>query len=292
MIEKPTTIAGYTTEDTVRVRRTCLHLATVLGDFINEIVIIGGLVPTLLIPEEEIPEGVDGYSGTKDLDIGLSLAVFEEKRYEAIAERLRGAGFTQHRNERGNPTHQTWHMTEGAGATFDFLIAPSAKSDSPGKLKHLEHDFAAVITPGLPLAFRDYEKIRLSGSSLYGEQVEREVLVAGPGAFIVLKALALATRAKFKDAYDLAFILENYPQGTSEIARRFLPLLDTDEAVRAIEILDADFTDPAHLGPVRTAMFLYGRPDIETQTDAAGYVRRFLRTLEQIRSGSGRDSAQ
>jgi len=40
----------------------------------------------------------------------------------------------------------------------DFLIPPSRDTDKGGDLRHIDKDFAAVITPGLRLAFQDKRK--------------------------------------------------------------------------------------------------------------------------------------
>ena len=54
---------------------------------------------------------------------------------------------------------------------MDFLIPPSLDTDKGGDLRHIEKDFAAVITPGLHLAFQDKKKVPLKGVTLKGEKV-------------------------------------------------------------------------------------------------------------------------
>ncbi|MFW5739324.1 MAG: hypothetical protein ACOC1F_03040 [Myxococcota bacterium] len=48
-MNKPPTAAGYTPEFTSKVRATCLYGATKLGDLMDDTVVIGGLVPSLII---------------------------------------------------------------------------------------------------------------------------------------------------------------------------------------------------------------------------------------------------
>ena len=55
MVDKPTTAAGYSNVHLELVRATCLYVATRLGDIMDELAVIGGLVPSLLIPESELP---------------------------------------------------------------------------------------------------------------------------------------------------------------------------------------------------------------------------------------------
>jgi hypothetical protein len=53
------------------VRRICLYVSTKLGDLLDDLVVVGGLVPSLLIPDESLPAGEDVHIGTMDLDLGL-----------------------------------------------------------------------------------------------------------------------------------------------------------------------------------------------------------------------------
>src|ERR1035437_7648439 len=101
------TFDDYSPDDHERVRQTCLHLATVLGALIDELTIVGGLVPSLLIPDKADPE-FESHRGTMDLDLGLSVAVLDENLYSTIAERLRTAGFEVDVNAKGNATFYRW----------------------------------------------------------------------------------------------------------------------------------------------------------------------------------------
>ena len=185
MPDKPTTAAGYRREHFELVRATCLYVATKLGDLADDVVIIGGLVPSLLIAQDELPVGAEPHVGTMDLDIGLTLAVLHEGRYRTLTERLRRAGFRPDVNEQGNPTRQRWKIENVEKVTVDFLIQPSRPDDVGGKLRDIEQDFAAVIAPGLHLAFHDHTKVTLSGQTIMGERATRAIWICGPGAYIV-----------------------------------------------------------------------------------------------------------
>ena len=93
MPEKPSFSSDYKREDLELVRQTCLYVATKLGDLLDDLVVVGGLVPSLLIPDESLPAGEDVHIGTVDLDLGLSLALLDTKRYEDLSLRLYRADF-------------------------------------------------------------------------------------------------------------------------------------------------------------------------------------------------------
>ena len=235
MPEKPSFAFDYKREDLELVRQTCLYVATKLGDLSDDLVVVGGLVPSLLIPDESLPAGEDVHIGTMDLDLGLSIAFLDTKRYEDLTLRLYRAGFKPDENQEGNPTWQRWKITPATNlkVTVDFLIPPSLATDKGGKLRHIEKDFAAVITPGLRLAFRDKKRVPLKGLTLFGEKADREIWVCGPGAFVVLKALAFDQRGENKDAYDLYFVIRNYGSGIDDVCKRLNPLLKELESKKA-----------------------------------------------------------
>ena len=155
MPEKPLFAQDYTKENVELVRQTCLYVSTKLGDLLDDLVVVGGLVPSLLIPDESLPAGEDVHIGTMDLDLGLSLAILDRERYEDLTQRLYRSGFEPDENEEGNTTLQRWKVRASSGlkVTVDFLIPPSIDTDKGGDLRHIEKDFAAVVTPGLRLAF-------------------------------------------------------------------------------------------------------------------------------------------
>src|SRR5262245_36744037 len=54
MSRKPRHASGYTASHVAHVRATCLYVATKLGDLIDETVIVGGLVPSLLVDQTKL----------------------------------------------------------------------------------------------------------------------------------------------------------------------------------------------------------------------------------------------
>ena len=276
MTDKPTTAAGYDSEYTKLVRATCLYVATRLGDLLDDLVVIGGLVPSLLIEQDDLRDGADAHVGTMDLDMGITIALLGDGRYRTLTERLRRAGFEQDANEQGNLTRQRWKIERGEKVTVDFLIPPSLPGDRGGALRNVEPDFAAIIVPGLHLAFRDRERVTISGRTIAGERATRTVWVCGAGAYVVLKSLALHLRGENKDAYDLYYVVRNYGTSIDDVASRLKPLLGDPSADEAIRILKRDFRERDGVGPSRVAEFLFDAPDDEIQADAVGFIGQLL----------------
>jgi hypothetical protein len=246
----------------------------------EDIVVVGGLVPSLLIDQGELPDGAEPHVGTTDLDIGLTLSLFEEARYREISERLRRAQFEPDVNQGGRPTNQRWVDTVGGKVTIDFLIPPSRPGDEGGQLRNLEHDFAALITPGLDLAFRDRQRSTLAEKTSAGEPAVREVWICGAGAYIVLKALATERRGEDKDAYDLYYVIRNFGSGPADVADRLRPFAGDENCDAAVEILRRDFAEIDAIGPRRVAAFLTNGPDEYIQADVVGFVAALLQAID------------
>ena len=274
--------ADYSPEQLRLVKATCLYIATRLGDLMEDVVIVGGLPPSLLIDPDDLPQGVQAHPGTMDLDLGLALTLLSEGRYHTLADRLRDAGFRQDFNEKGNQTRQRWEIGSQRKVTVDFLIPPSRDDDRGGSLRHIEADLAAFIAPGLHLAFRDKEKKKLEGLTIFDEKANRDVWVCGPGAYMALKALAFDGRGNPKDAYDLFYVARYYGKGVKDVAVRLGSLLDDAAASKAIEILRRDFGDLDAVGPKRVTEFLFGEPDDATQADVVGTISELLSACERF----------
>ena len=284
MVRKPAVAAGYPPASVQLVRAASLYIATKLGDLRDDVVIVGGLVPSLIVPQSQLPPGKLSHIGTMDVDLGLAVAILDQQRYHELYERLRSAGFKPDVNEYGKPTNQRWRIhSETGSATVDFLIPATLDSDKGGRLRDLEEGFAAIITPGLELAFDDKRLVTLDGETLHHERAKREVWVCEAGAFIVLKALAFQGRGENKDAYDLVYLLQNYGGGIQDVFQRLQPLLNSPSAQESLAILERDFTGNDNVGTKRVAEFLGDPQDESIKADAAGAVRSLLRLCRESR---------
>ncbi len=274
-----TTKDGYPLELAVQARRMSLYVATVLGDLLDQIVIVGGLIPYLIVDQAEA--GRELHVGTRDLDLGLALAVLKQSRYHEIATRLREAGFSPAtKGDTGNRIRQTWAFS-GANITIDFLIG-AARGLRGGTLQDLETDLAAVVTPALPLAFLDSLEVEIDDVTILGERAKRTVRECGPAAFVALKAHAILGRKKDKDAYDLVYLLANYGDGSGrDVIDRYRLIERHAEAQEALRILADEFETIEHVGPRRRAAFLGDAGHAGYRQDAVGVVAQFLRGVRR-----------
>lgn len=247
------------------VKSGCLKVFQSLGAFQGQIVVIGGLAPALIIDqskEQKDPDPVKRHVGTRDVDIGLSLGIVEEQSYDHIVRRLRESGFQRDQNNQGNPTNHRWITNTGSHhIQIDFQIPADEQSPSPGRVQNLTPELSAIVTPGLHLAFQDARTKRLEGETPEGDRVSRDIQICGPASLITLKGLAIHERNKWKDYYDIFYVLRNWPDGFEDIAEKTIELhqYDEDNHVRScIDHLGRDFDTDDHVGPRNVARFIMG----------------------------------
>jgi hypothetical protein len=279
---KPTNASGYEPQFTRAVQRTCLYVATKIGDLRDDTVVVGGLVPTLIV-EQRSDLGLEAvHVGTLDLDLGFRSEVLSEGRYHELAGRLRTAGFEPDRNDSGQLTRQRWKIDGPPTVTVDFLVPPTMEGDAGGSIRNIEHDFAAIIAPGLKLAFIDNRLVKLDDTTIRKEQAARDVLVAGPAAFVAMKALAFRLRGENKDAYDLWYVLRYFGAGLEEVVHHAGEMRHEPEFIEALGFLAEDFASMSSLGPMRVAEFLGRTSDESFLADASGLVLAFVRECRSL----------
>lgn len=199
------------------------------------------------------------------MDLGLSLALLAEDRYQALEDRLTAAGFEPDTNDKGNQSPQRWLCAPSKGrVVVDLLMPVFEGGPPPGKPQFLTKRLAAFVMPGIELAHQDVVRVTLRGAALGGGQAERKVSVCGPGAFVVLKALAFTNRGERKDAHDLIYALEC--AGHDDVARRIGNLPTSPHLQRALE----------------TPQFRSVTPSQNLQAEAASRVRELLRKLDRV----------
>ena len=148
-----------------------------------------------------------------------------------------------------NERLQTWTVRTPHPVTVDFLIPPTEETDEGGALLHIESDLAAIVTPGLELAFKDRRWQELSGRIPSGAWATRGIPVCGPGAFTVLKALAFGSRGQNKDAYDLFYVWRGV--GARGVAESLVPLMPDTCIDNALSVIERDFCRHDGLGRPR-----------------------------------------
>lgn len=201
-------------------------IVTHIGPWGEQFVLLGGLVPSYLIPE--LPDGIEPHVGTTDLDIvlGVAMAKDADEAYRTLQKNLQDAGFAPARSpETGVELSYAWQrIVDGVPVTLEFFC-PVQEGGEPGRLRRnpaagVGSRISAIQLRGAELAGRDASAIVLRGPTL-DEGGDREVTVhvAGLLPFLTLKAFALTERVKEKDAYDIVWTVTAFGEGPRDAAR-------------------------------------------------------------------------
>lgn len=261
------------------VHSTLERVLRCFGPAREHITVIGGLVPSLLIPS---PKG-EAHVGTTDADLCLTVALADgdTSYYDSITTRLRDSGFVQR-------TRLQRFRWEREGVVVDFLYPADLGEDTMRTLRDiadwerstlasLGEEFAALAVPCRHLITATREQVRFR-PELDGAVIpDAWVYITGPAAFAALKAYALSSTGRFKpkDAYDVVWILDE--MGPQRAAERTIPLIETNlpaakELLRAVDMLDELFS-PGKPGPVWYANFIEDGED----KDVRAVHERFAR---------------
>ncbi len=209
-------------------REVCALMAT-HGD---DVVLVGGWVPDVLFPTARPP-----HVGSIDVDMLLRL---RREQHSAVVALLLRSGFRQ-----GRHGYQFFKDIPVAGGR-----SIRAQLDLLTSARHPQEFFESSATSlqpvhGAEIAFRD-NTVRP-----VGPPGDIEVRVAGIVAFLTMKGLALHDRApeRPKDAYDIHYCLEQYPDGIPGIAAEFERFRDDALVTEALGKIAAKFRDDEDEGP-------------------------------------------
>lgn len=259
-----------------------VELGQVLGAHRDAIVVIGGSVPSLLLP------GADpGHIGSLDIDLDLDPGKLADHGYADLIEKLDAAGYE--RNVAGLKPFQlkrTVDLRDGGEpiAVIVDLLMPKGAQTTKNRPK-LVDGLRVQEADGGDIALRHNLKIMIDGTMPDGRKNKVEMLVASIPALLVMKGYALVQRDKKKDAYDVYFCIRNYADGINALAAECAKLLDNPVAREGYSNIAGKFGSEDAFGPETVRLFVEGSdalgdmtPD-QIRTDAFQQVRAWLKAL-------------
>lgn len=290
-MKKPTHADGYTTRTTEAVRRALMDVAHLLGSFREQIVVVGGLVPSLTV------QPLDGrpHAGTIDIDLALDAEKLREgDAYARVVELLERGGFErgvelEHENLREFQMMTMVDLQDGGAPVrveLDLLKPRKAKIS-----KHrppLIKEFRALDMDGLDLAIQHSQYVTLNGPDRNGRADSATIKVVGAEAFLMLKGLALPKRRERKDCYDIYYVIRNAPFGAERLGESCRMLLAHPEAEAAYGEIRDKFSALGRYGPGSVLDFLQGREELDDDTilmDAHQQVTAWAEGLFSMSSG-------
>ncbi|MFC1758477.1 hypothetical protein ACFL2H_06880 [Planctomycetota bacterium] len=270
-MSKPDRYGDYDQASSLRAIKSCRYIAQHLSDLQDELILMGGMVPSVLIDPDSLPSDVSTHVGTMDVDLGLVLAHQTIDTLEATKARLVEIGF---KPDAKTPegTCMRFKDTKGHEVIVDLLCGGEIPKDQPSLV-------VPRIAGHVELAFSDSVTVELRGHAIDENEVAASMNVCGPGAFVLSKASTFANRRENKDAYDLFFVLQYFANGPQSVFSHLAPLLKLDAGRKALKDLKDEFLDFDADGTVAVARFLTNEPNDDIQADVSGAVRSLLNPL-------------
>lgn len=229
-------------------RSVLLELVRILGEYRNDIVVVGGWVPALLFDEIE-----EKHVGSTDVDIALNHRTINNEVYKTIHDLLTSRGYIE-----GKQPFIFFRTVNIDGTNVEVeldLLAGEYKGTAANHRTQKIQDLRVRKARGCELAFEQQSEKILEGTLPGGAQDRGAVKVAAIVPFIVMKGMALHDRIKEKDAWDIYYCVRHYPGGNEKLAEAFQPHLGNSMVTEGLEKIADKFASVDHYGPTAVADF-------------------------------------
>jgi hypothetical protein len=268
-------------ETRARAELALVRLLYELRDDDAFLVVLGGLVPELLVRDDDL---IPQHLGTTDVDILLITHVEPDADLGGVERALERMNFEP------DPTEDGWRWrgaVEGWPVKLEFLCdLPDHREGEMIRPRGCTN-LAAANLRGTGYVARDFVWEELSGTIANGTQVRVRARFAGLEGYLLSKCVAVRTRAASKDYYDLVYVLlHNRAGGPEQAARRLLDggLADALGALRTTFLeVGARYvrtTDSGPLGYAEQALEVEPEADPALlRADAVDVVQRFIEAL-------------
>lgn len=279
MPDQPRMADDYAPRQVLAARRVIVDVMQVLAAYKDCLVLVGGWVPDLLISDAEEP-----HVGSIDVDLALDVERLNEGRYAEMLSLL----LATKRYSLGEKPFQfvtTVDLGDGDAEVrveIEFLAPKDVKTER--NHPKLMGGFRVLKADGCQAAFRFPLTVKYPGKMISGAKNTVSLQVASVPDFLIMKAFALGGRDKPKDAYDICYCLDHWPEGVAEIAKSWSARMDDDsDVVRAVALLREKFETLDSYGPMQVVEF-HNDPD---ETTRAQQARRAFELVKRLLSVLG-----
>jgi hypothetical protein len=254
-----------------------LELVRVLGEYRDDLVVVGGWVPQLILPDQPLK-----HVGSIDEDIAFNPRNLQDAGYATIQKLLLARGYEQdHRQP------FIFHRTVSVGGNpitvqVDFLAGEYEGTGRTHRTQRIQEGRARKARV-CDLAFDLFVEMEIRGELPGGGADQAMVRVSSVIAFLVMKGMALHDPLKEKDAWDIYFTLTNYPGGLDALAAEIQPHIENGLVQEGLSKIAGKFASLTHIGPKFVADFEEVKEADERAApmrDAFEKVDYLLRSLE------------
>jgi len=262
----------YNAEQVAAARSVLLEIMLALGEYREELVVVGGWTPVFLIPEPSRP-----HVGSIDVDLAVDHTRISEDGYQTIRKHLLDQGYKEAQGSPAAFQKQVGNVT----VQVDLMAGEYEGTGKRHRHQRIRETHLRKAR-GCDIAFLDPESVTLEGELPEGGIDTVKIQVASIGAFFCMKGHALDGRLKEKDAWDIYYCVQEFPGGMNALVQRLQPLAGHGLLREALEKIGQHFASPEHRGPRHVADFEEAtEPEAREaiQRDAYERVNYVLRNL-------------
>lgn len=241
----------YAAEAVAAARSVLVELVQLLGEFRDQIVVVGGWVPDLLLADAREP-----HIGTLDIDLALDFQRLPETAYATLLKALTSRGYRQDPQQPFRFFREVPVRDRPSIVVEVDLLAGEYGGTGPGHRTQPVQDTGARKARGCDLAFANPHTVTIEGELPGGGRLSVTCRVAAIVPWLVMKGMALADRLKEKDAYDIYYAAHVYPGGAARLAEEFRPHLGHALVREGLGKIRSKFRTPEDAGPHWVADFL------------------------------------
>lgn len=238
----------YTAEAVEAARSVLIELIHLLGEYKDDIVLIGGWIPEVLLPHFSGP-----HVGSMDVDIALNHQKINEEGYKMIQDLLKSRGYEQ--VEQPFIFYRKIQVGDHTIKVEVDLLAGEYEGTSKSHRHQRVQGIHARKARGCDLVFEMSKEIKIEGKLPNGAHDAVMVRVASIVPFFVMKGMAMETRLKEKDAYDIYYSVLNYPGGMDALVEEFRPHLHHGLVREGLQKIAGKFSSEKDFGPKSIADF-------------------------------------
>lgn len=251
----------YSTAHSGTLKRVLAEIYSALGVISQDLYLVGGLVPDLLVKNKLTY--LREYLGTLDIDLAIKFAISEKAKYKDFYRILRAAGFEKQTTSDGADVmnHSFIKYESGYKPIVIDLITDDRLEPAADKLKEIAPNVDAVKFRGVYLVFDDFI-VRDIGSDR-NKMVQVKIPNIIP--FLTLKAFAYSDEenGSAKDAFDMWYTIVNFNDGPISVREELAKYKDNKDVTDAFKAIQRQFDNETFLGTKDVANILVKRYGLE-----------------------------
>ena len=240
----------YRAEAVQAAKSVVIEIFHLLREYSDDVVLVGGWIPELMLSGAE-----RAHIGSMDVDLALNHRKLQDEGYRRIRKLLLDRGY-----EQGKQPHIFLRRIQVGDSSLtvevDLLAGEYGGTGKRRRHQRIQVETLARKARGCDLAFEiNPMEMVVEGVLPGGGKDSATVRLASVVTFLVMKGMALDARLKEKDAWDIDFVLQNYPGGLEALVLELRPHVGHALVREGLQKIGKAFSSTSGVGATFVADF-------------------------------------